>query len=194
MLKLALRAFLATIVLAVITGLVYPLTVTAVAQLAMASKADGSLVTHDGATVGSSMIGQSWTGPEWFHGRPSAVGYDAATSGGSNLGPTSEELSTQIAARVADVLALEAPYTPGLTAADVPADLVTASASGLDPDISVAAARFQAPRIAAVHHLPLDRVQQLIDEHTQGRTFGLLGDPRVNVLELNLALAALIRG
>lgn len=189
--KTALRALLATIVLAAITGILYPLAMTAVAQLAFGAKADGSLVTRDGVAVGSTMIGQDWAGPAWFHGRPSVVGYDASTSGGSNLGPTSAQLASDIHARIQAVLWLERPYSPSLTAADIPADLVTASGSGLDPDISVAAAQLEAPRIAAVRGLSLDQVRQLIAQHTTGRDLGFLGEPRVNVLDLNLALDAL---
>ena len=187
----AVRALRATIVLALLTGLAYPLVMTGVAQVAMPGKADGSMVEVDGQVVGSSMIGQLWEGEEWFHSRPSAIDYDASTSSGSNLGPTSQELADQVAERATAVLALEGPYTDGLTVADIPVDLLTASASGLDPDISVAAAEFQAPRIAQVHGLTMERVSQLIDDHTATRVLGILGAPRVNVLELNLALREL---
>jgi K+-transporting ATPase ATPase C chain len=142
----------------------------------------------NGQVVGSSSIGQLWDGDQWFHGRPSAIDYDASTSSGSNLGPNSRDLADLITERVQAVLKLESPYNPGLTAADIPADLVTASASGLDPDISVAAARLQAPRIADVRGLSLDQVDRLIDDHTVGPTLGFLGQEHVNVLELNLAL------
>lgn len=189
--KTALRALLATIILAAITGVLYPVAMTSVAQLLFAGKANGSIITTGGGAIGSTRIGQDWTGPAWFHGRPSVVGYDASTSGGSNLGPTSAQLASDIHARIEAVLRLERRYSPSLTAADIPADLVTASASGLDPDISVAAAELQAPRIAAVHGLRLDQVQQLIAQHTTGRDLGFLGEPRVNVLDLNLALDAL---
>jgi potassium-transporting ATPase KdpC subunit len=182
------RAALATLVLAVLTGLVYPLAMTGIAQLAFASKADGSVVTADGRAVGSSFIGQQWTGPEWFYGRPSAIDDDASTSSGSNLGPTSRDLADAIRGRVQAIIQVDGPYHPGLKAAGIPVDLLTASASGLDPDISPAAAMFQAARIAAVRHLELARVRRLIDDHTSGRTLGVLGEPRVNVLELNLAL------
>jgi K+-transporting ATPase ATPase C chain len=186
--KTALRALLATIVLAVLTGLLYPAAMTALAQLTLSGKADGSLVGSNGQVVGSSLIGQDWTGPDWFHGRPSAIKDDASTSSGTNLGPTSATLAEDIKKQVAAVLKLEGPYNPGLTAAQIPADLVTSSASGLDPDISVASARLQAPRIAAIRGLTLDQVQQLIDEHTTGKDLGFLGEQRVNVLQLNLAL------
>jgi K+-transporting ATPase ATPase C chain len=183
-----LRATVATLLLAALTGLAYPLAMTALAQVAFKHDANGSMVDVNGQPVGSSLIGQRWVGNEWFHGRPSAVKDDASTSSGSNLGPRSQDLADEIANRVAAVLKIEAPYTPGLTAGDVPADLVTASGSGLDPDISVAAAQFQAPRIAAVRGIPLDQVMSLIDQHTQQKTLGFLGEPRVNVLELNVAL------
>jgi K+-transporting ATPase ATPase C chain len=182
------RALRAVIVLGLLTGLVYPLVMTGIAQLTMGDKADGSLVRVNGQVVGSSSIGQLWKGDQWFHGRPSAIDYDASTSSGSNLGPNSKDLADLITERVQAVLKLEGPYNPDLTAADIPADLVTASASGLDPDISVASARLQAPRIAGVRGLSLDQVNQLIDENTVDPTLGFLGQQHVNVLELNLAL------
>jgi K+-transporting ATPase ATPase C chain len=188
MIRIAVRALIATLVLAVLTGLVYPLLATAFAQVVLSNDANGSLVSVDGKPVGSALIGQTWKGPQWFYGRPSAVNYDASTSSGSNLGPHSRELAGQIRARVNSILSMEGTSTPGLTAADIPADLVTASGSGLDPNISPAAAAFQAPRIAAVRHLPLSQVLALIHSHTSGRTLGFLGEPRVNVLELNMAL------
>lgn len=194
MIKSAVRALVAMIIFIVLTGLLYPLAITGIAQLGLRGKADGSLVQVGGHVVGSSSIGQPWDGDEWFHGRPSAVGYDASASSGSNLGPTSQELADQITDRVRAILAQEGPYHPDLAAADIPADLVTASASGLDPDISVASAELQAARIAAVRGLTLDRVMRLIGEHTQGRDLGFLGVPRVNVLELNLALDELASG
>ena len=188
------RALVATVVLALLTGLAYPLLVTGVAQVAFRDKADGSLVRTDGRAVGSSLIGQQWQGPRWFYGRPSAAGADgddAAASSGSNLGPTSAKLADQVRQRAKAVLALEGPYQADLAVADIPVDLLTASASGLDPDISPAAARLQAPRIAAVRHLTLAQVQALIRAQTEGRTLGLLGEPRINVLRLNLALQRL---
>jgi K+-transporting ATPase ATPase C chain len=188
MMRNALRALLAVVVLGILTGLVYPLVITGVAQVTLDDKADGSLVSVGDRVVGSSSIGQMWEGEDWFHGRPSAVDYDASASSGSNLGPTSQELADLVAERVQAVLDLEGPYTPGLTAADIPADLVTASSSGLDPHISTASAELQAARIAEVRALSLDDVMRLIDEHTEGRALGFLGEPRVNVLELNLAL------
>jgi len=169
---------------------IYPVVMTGIAQVAFRSDADGSLVQHDGATVGSSRIGQAWTGKQWFYGRPSAIDDDASTSSGTNLGPTSKPLSQDIAKQIQAILTIEQPYDPSLTAAGIPVDLLTSSASGLDPDISVAAAQLQAPRIAAVRHLTLQQVQQLIADHTTGKTLGFLGEQRVNVLELNLALDA----
>jgi K+-transporting ATPase ATPase C chain len=189
--RTAVRALIATVIFVLLTGVVYPLVVTGFAQATMSRDADGSLVERNGVDVGSSLIGQEWNAPEWFYGRPSAVGYDASTSGGTNLGPTSRTLSDDIAARISKILLLEGRYTPGLTAAQIPADLVTSSGSGLDPDISPAAAMFQAPRIAAVRNVSIQQVQQLIDDHTTGRTLGFLGQPYVNVLELNLALDAM---
>jgi K+-transporting ATPase ATPase C chain len=184
----ALRALRAVVVLGLLTGLVYPLVITGIAQVTMADKADGSLVHVDGRVVGSSSIGQLWEGEEWFHGRPSAVDYDASTSSGSNLGPTSQALADLVEERVQAILELEGPFNPDLAVTDIPVDLLTASASGLDPHISVAAAELQVPRIAEVRGLPLDAVRALIDAHTEGRMLGFLGQERVNVLELNLAL------
>lgn len=189
MISNAVRAFRAVVVLALLTGLAYPLVMTGIAQLTMPGKADGSLIHVNDKVVGSSSIGQVWEGKEWFHGRPSAIDYDASTSSGSNLGPNSQELSDQIAERADAILSLEGPYNSGLTISDIPADLLTASASGLDPHISVAAAELQAPRIAEVRGLSLEQVRSLIDQNTEGQTLGFLGEERVNVLELNLALA-----
>jgi K+-transporting ATPase ATPase C chain len=188
--KTALRAVIATVVLVILTGVIYPAVMTAFAQVAMRGDADGSLVQRDGTDVGSSRIGQAWKGPRWFYGRPSAIDYDASTSSGSNLGPTSKPLSDDITSRIEHILKLEGPYTSGLTAGQIPVDLVTASSSGLDPDISVAAADFQAPRIAAVRNIPLEQVQQLIADTAVAKTLGFLGEPHVNVLALNLALDA----
>jgi K+-transporting ATPase ATPase C chain len=175
---------LATLVL----GLGYPLAVTGVAQLVFPGKADGSLITDAGGnTIGSTLIGQSFSDPKYFWPRPSAAGadgYDATASSGSNLGPTSQKLRDQVTERAA---ALRQANKLG-EEADVPAELVTASASGLDPDISPDSAKFQAQRVADARGLSLDAVQQLIDDHTNGRTLGVLGESRVNVLELNIAL------
>jgi potassium-transporting ATPase KdpC subunit len=182
------RAAIATVVLAVLTGLVYPLAMTAFAQVAFRAKANGSLIEVNGQPVGSSLIGQQWKDPQWFYGRPSAVEDNASTSSGTNLGPRNQVLADDIAKRAAAIVELESPYHPGLTVTDIPVDLLTSSGSGLDPDISPAAARFEAPRIAAERGLPVDQVLHLIDEHTTGKALGFLGEPRVNVLELNVAL------
>jgi K+-transporting ATPase ATPase C chain len=191
MIKQLIRASIATIVLVVITGVVYPLVITAVGQVAFNHKADGSIVEANGKPVGSSLIGQEWKGPQWFYGRPSAVDYDASTSAGSNLGPNSQQLADDIKQRAKAILALEGQYHPGLTTAQIPSDLLTSSASGLDPQISPAAAEFQAPRVAAERNLSVQQVDQLIESNTQDKTLGFLGEPRVNVLELNAALAQL---
>jgi potassium-transporting ATPase KdpC subunit len=172
-----------------LTGLVYPFIVTALARLLFPHAAAGSLITRDGQLVGSTLIGQNFTDPAHFWGRPSATTpqpYNGLASGGSNLGPLNPALTDAIAARIAALRAAD----PG-NHAPVPVDLVTASASGLDPEISVAAANYQAVRVARTRALPLARVQALIAAHTAGRLLGVLGEPRVNVLELNLALDAL---
>ena len=174
-------------VFAVLTGLAYPLFMTGFAQVAFKNKANGSIVKQDGITVGSELIGQSFTGPNYFHGRPSAAGtngYDATVSGGSNLGPTNPALTQAIQQRVAQVR-----KENGLPAnAKVPADLVEASASGLDPDISPESALLQVKRIARARNLPEAVVLELVNSHIQKRQLNVLGEPRVNVLELNLAL------
>ena len=193
------------LVFTVITGLAYPLAVTGVARLAFGAKADGSLVTVDGRQVGSRWLGQAFTEPGNFHPRPSAAGdgYDGAASSGSNLGPTNDKLLhgladdpatpdvdesfTGIEQRVAAYRA-ENGLGPGVR---VPVDAVTASASGLDPHISLANARLQAPRVARARGLTAGAVLALVDRCTTGRTFGFLGEPAVNVLELNLALPRL---
>jgi K+-transporting ATPase ATPase C chain len=196
MTKRIIQAVLATLVLAVLTGLVYPFVMTGFAQVAFKSKADGSLVYANGTVVGSSLIGQQWAGKGWFYGRLSATStpYDAAASSGSNLGPNSQTLASDILQRVRQIEAVDGPYHPGLTASQIPVDLLTSSGSGLDPNISPQAAYFQAPRIAAVRNIPLSQVSALIERFTSSKTFGFLGEPRVNVLELNLALARLGSG
>jgi K+-transporting ATPase ATPase C chain len=175
------------LVFTVITGLAYPLVVTGIAQGVFGDKADGSLVEDaDGEVVGSSLIGQTFTEPEYFHPRPSAAGdgYDASASSGSNLGPTNDEFLATVEER-ADAYRAE----NGLSAdAEVPVDAVTASASGLDPHISVSNARLQAPRVADERGMDVDEVLELVDDHTSGRALGFLGETRVNALELNLAL------
>ena len=176
-------ASLYTVVTAVLLGLVYPAVVTVLARLAFHDKADGQLIVQNGQIVGSRIIGQPFTGPGYFHSRPSAAGtgYDAGNSSGSNLAPTSKALVTRVQGSV----------TSEGNGTAVPVDLVTASGSGLDPDISPAAALYQVDRVAKERKLPADRVTDLVMQHVKPRQFGLLGEPTVNVLELNLALAAL---
>jgi K+-transporting ATPase ATPase C chain len=172
-----------TIVTTLLLGIAYPLLVTGLAQLTMRRKADGQLVMRDGQVIGSAIIGQSFSSDRYFHGRPSAAGngYDATSSGGSNFGPTNKKLMDRIDG---DVAALQK-QNPGK---EVPIGLVTASASGLDPDISPADALYQVPRVSAARHLPDSTVRALVERHIQGRQFGFLGEPRVNVLALNLDL------
>ena len=175
-----------TVVSVILLGFLYPAAVTGAAQLAFHRRAEGSYVEHGGKTVGSELIGQLFTSARYFHGRPSAAGkdgYDPTSTGGTNLGPTSRKL---IAATTAAIAAARKENPKG--GADVPIDLVTSSASGIDPDISPAAARYQAARVASARRISLARVNALIDVHTAGRTLGVLGEPRVNVLALNLAL------
>src|ERR1700742_2729021 len=192
-------AIIVLVVLTLITGLAYPLAMTAIAGVVFPRQAQGSLIERDGKVVGSALIGQLFASDKYFHGRPSATTapdpadssktvpapYNAANSGGSNLGPTSKALSDRLKEDV-DKLKAENPSMP------VPVDLVTTSGSGLDPDISPDAALFQVPRIAKARNIPEDRLRQLITEKTEGRLIGLLGGPRGNVLELNLALDAAV--
>lgn len=181
-----LPALTALVVLTVLCGLVFPLAVTGVAQAAFRDRADGSLIERDGEVVGSSLIGQQFSAPEYFHPRPSAAGagYDGAASSGSNLGPTNPDYLATVAERIEEYRRTNR-LSPEV---DVPADAVQASGSGLDPQISIANARLQAPRVALERNLDLDDVLDLVDHHTQARPLGILGDPGVNVLELNLAL------
>jgi potassium-transporting ATPase KdpC subunit len=179
-----LPALLALVVFTLLTGVVYPLVITGVSQVAFPNRADGWLVKQDGKNVGSRLIGQAFAGPRYFDSRPSAAGdgYDAMSSSASNLGPTNEELISEVRKRAA------AYRLQNRAGGNVPGDAVTASGSGLDPHISRANAREQAPRVARVRGLPLADVLELIDDHTDGRGLGFLGEPGVNVLELNLAL------
>jgi K+-transporting ATPase ATPase C chain len=175
--------------LAILTGLLYPLAITGIARILFPRQAQGSLIVANGKVLGSALIGQPFESPRYFWSRPSATQpfpYNAAASAGSNLGPDNPALLQAVQARLEALHAAD----PGNTSA-VPVDLVTASASGLDPDISVAAARYQARRVAAARNLPLAQVDQLIDAYTEGPQLGFLGEPRVNVLELNLALDGL---
>ena len=182
-LKIAIRF---TLVTTVLLGLIYPLAITGFAHLAMRSNADGKVIVRDGKVIGSGLIGQNFSSDIYFHGRPSAAGngYDAANSGGSNYAQSNKKLVDRIQGDVAK-------YQQGDAAKTVPIDLVTASGSGLDPDITPAAALFQVHTVAAARHLSDDAVRKIVESHIQGRQFGILGEPRVNVLQLNLDLDAL---
>jgi potassium-transporting ATPase KdpC subunit len=174
---------LMTIATTVLLGIIYPLVVTGLAQVMFPRKANGQLIQRDGKIVGSAIIGQGFSGAGYFHSRPSAAGtgYDAANSAGSNLGPTNQKLIDRVKADVATAQA-DSPGTP------VPIDLVTTSASGFDPHITPAAAEFQLQRIAKERGTTVDQLRMLVSKHTEGRQIGILGEPRVNVLELNLEL------
>jgi K+-transporting ATPase ATPase C chain len=178
-------SILMTIVTTVLLGIIYPLAMTAISQLLFRDKANGQLITRDGVVIGSRIIGQPFTAPGYFHSRPSAAGsgYDAANSGGTNLGPTNQKLIDRVKQ---DTTTLKAENP----AASVPVDLVTTSASGLDPDITPAAAYFQVPRVAKERNMSEQQLIAMVRAHTQTRQFGFLGEPRVNVLELNLAMDA----
>ena len=182
MMKNLITAVLMTIVTTVLLGLIYPLVATGLAQVIFPNQANGSLLrSADGTLIGSRLIGQPFSSPGYFHSRPSDVGYDAAASSGSNLGPTNQKLIERVKSDV-EKLQAENPSKP------VPIDLVTTSASGLDPHISPAAAEFQVPRVARERGITEEQLRQIVTAHTEGRQFGFLGEPRVNVLELNLDL------
>jgi potassium-transporting ATPase KdpC subunit len=184
------RGAVALAAFTLLVGLLYPLLLFGIGQVAFGDRADGSpLRDAGGRVVGSSLIGQAFDAPQYFWGRPSAAGdgYDGGASGASNLGPTSGTLADTVQERIDALLKAN----PGRTAADIPAELVTASGSGLDPHISPAAAEFQVERVATARGLDPERVRALVREHTQGRDLGFLGEPRVNVLQLNLALDTL---
>jgi potassium-transporting ATPase KdpC subunit len=194
-------AIVMIVAMTLITGLAYPLAMTGIGQLVFPYQANGSLIEKGGKVIGSALIGQNFTSDKYFHGRPSAttepdpkdpsktipVPYAADNSSGSNLGPTSKALIERVKGDAA-TLAKENPNTP------IPADLVTTSASGLDPDITPAAALFQVPRVAKARSLPEDRVRRLVEDHITGRLLGVIGEPHVNVLRLNLALDAMGAG
>jgi len=187
--KNLITSVLMTIATTVLLGILYPLMITGLAQVLFPYKANGQLIKHNAVAVGSRLIGQPFSGPGYFHSRPSAAGdtgYDASASGGSNLGPTNKKL---IDRGKADLVRAQM-ENPGVP---VPVDLVTTSASGLDPDISPAAAEFQIPRVARERGVPEEKLRHLVREHTRTRDLGLLGEPRVNVLELNLGLDQLAR-
>jgi K+-transporting ATPase ATPase C chain len=182
------RSAITIVAATLVLGLIYPAVMVLFGQVVFPGQANGSLITRNGKTVGSKLAAQSFNGPRYFHERPSAVAYNADGTSFGNLGPNAKALRALVKTRVAKILRLEGPYSPGLTVKDIPVDAVTASGSGIDPDISKAYAYLQAPRIAAVRHLTLATVRQLIGSHVDGRALGFLGEPGVNVLKLNLAL------
>lgn len=188
------RAFVTSVIAIVlftaVFGFAYPAVMTGFAQVGFPDKANGSLIERDGTVVGSRLAAQAFTRPEYFHPRPSAVEYNAAGTSFANLGPTSPDLAVAVAEQAQAILELEGPYNPGLEIGDIPVDAVTTSGSGIDPHISPAYAQLQAARVAEARRLPLERVLELVDDATDGRFLGFLGEPGVNVLELNLALDA----
>jgi K+-transporting ATPase ATPase C chain len=184
------RSLIVIVLATVVFGFVYPIVLTGFAQVAFKNKANGSLITRNGVVVGSRLAAQGFTAPRYFHPRPSATApaYNAGATTFANLGPTNPDLAKNVKAAAAAILKLEGPFNPGLKIGDIPVDAVTTSASGIDPDITPANAALQSRRIAAVRHLPLATVQKLIRDNTDGRSLGFLGEPGVNVLDLNLAL------
>jgi K+-transporting ATPase ATPase C chain len=181
---------IAVVVITLVFGLAIPAIFTGFAQVAFSSQADGSLIKENGKVVGSRLAAQGFTKPEYFHERPSATApaYNAGGTTFANLGPTNPDLAKNVRLQARSILKLERPYNPGMTIHDIPVDAVTTSGSGIDPHVSPAYAQLQARRVASVRHLPLSTVQQLISEHTDGRSWGFFGEPGVNVLQLNLAL------
>jgi K+-transporting ATPase ATPase C chain len=190
MLRAALASVVAVAVCTVVLGFGYPALMTGFAQVAMSHQANGSLIERNGKVVGSSLAAQDFTWPRYFHERPSATSpaYNPGFTTFSNLGPTNPALQQLVHTNAEAILKLESPYNPGLTIHEIPVDAVVPSGSGIDPEISLAYAQLQSQRVAAVRQLPLATVQQLIRQSTWGRTLGFLGEPGVNVLELNLAL------
>jgi potassium-transporting ATPase KdpC subunit len=190
LIRTVIRSVLVIVASTVVFGFAYPAVMVGFAQAAFSSQANGSLLYRDGQVVGSKLAAQNFTGPQYFHERPSATtpAYNAAATTFANYGPTSPQLAQNIHQQAEAILKLEGPYNPGLTISDIPVDAVTTSGSGIDPDISPAYAQLQARRVAAVRHLPLATVDELIGSCTTGRSLGMLGEPGVNVLELNLAL------
>jgi potassium-transporting ATPase KdpC subunit len=188
--RMLVGSVVAIVLMTAFFGFAYPLVMTGFASVAFSGKADGSLITRDGTVIGSRLAAQAFTSPRYFHERPSATSpaYNAAGTTFANLGPTNPDLAKLVAQNAKAILKLEGPYNPGLTIHQIPVDAVTTSASGIDPDISLAYAQLQSRRVAAVRHLPFTTVQKLIGRHTDGRWLGLFGEPGVNVLELNLAL------
>jgi K+-transporting ATPase ATPase C chain len=181
---------IAVVVLTLAFGFAIPALFTGFAQIAFSSQADGSLIKVNGQVVGSRLAAQGFTKPKYFHPRPSATAppYNAGGTTFANLGPTNPDLAKAVRQQAAAILKLERPFNPGLSIGDIPVDAVTTSGSGIDPAISPAYAQLQARRVATVRHLPLTRVRQLISDNTDGRSLGFLGEPAVNVLQLNLAL------
>jgi potassium-transporting ATPase KdpC subunit len=179
---------IAIVALTIVLGILYPLAITGVSQVAFPGSANGSKVSLNGKVVGSHLIGQEFKGKAWFHSRPSATEYSGNVTFFGNAGPNSAELREEIREELKAYVQMNKPYDHSLTREDVPVDAVTQSASGVDPDISEANALIQAHRIAAIRHLPLSKVEELISDNTDSRSLGVLGEPGVNVLELNIAL------